>query len=177
MEGRQRRHRAGGMEPGVKEKLNLFGTLFILWLVWSGHYKPLLLTFGVLSCLGVVMLCRRLGILDREGLPLDLTWRTLRYVPWLAKEVVKSNLSLARLILSPRMPINPQIAELQASQKSDLGRVTYANSITLTPSTLTLDVTSDGIVTVHAISRESVDELREGEMDRRVTRVEGESED
>lgn len=157
----------------MKAGLNLFVVLFGMWLVWSGHYTPLLIGFGVASCAGVVLLCQRMGIVDREGLPLDLTWRTLAYVPWLTVQVIKSNVDLARRVLSRKMHISPQIVELEASQKTDLGRVTFANSITLTPSTVTLDATSDGRLVVHAVAREVAEELRRGEMDRRATRVEG----
>ncbi len=157
----------------MKAGLNLFAVLFGMWLVWSGHYTPLLIGFGVVSSAGVVWLCHRMGIVDREGLPLDLTWRTLTYTPWLTIEVIKSNLDLVRRVLTPKMPISPQVFEMQSSQKTDLGRVTYANSITLTPSTVTLEATSEGHFVVHAVAREVADDLRSGEMDRRATRWEG----
>ncbi len=155
--------------------LNLFAVLFGMWLVWSGHYTPLLIGFGVLSCLGVVLLCHRMGIVDREALPLDLTWRTLRYVPWLTLEVIKSNLDLTKRVLRRKVSISPQIIELTSSQSSDLGRVTYANSITLTPSTVTLEATQEGRIVVHALAREVAEDLQRGDMDRRVKQVEGHS--
>lgn len=159
----------------MKAGVSLFAVLFGMWLVWSGHYTPLLIGLGVVSCAGVVLLCHRMGIVDREGLPLDLTWRTLAYVPWLTVEVVKSNLDLVRRVLTAEMPISPEIFEVKTSQKTDLGRVTYANSITLTPSTVTLEATSDGRIVVHAVAREIADDLRGGEMDRRATRWEGDA--
>jgi len=153
--------------------LNLFVVLFGLWLVWSGHYTALLIGFGVLSCMGVVFLCHRMGIVDREALPLDLTWRTLRYVPWLTVEVIKSNLDLTKRVLRRKVSISPQIIELTSSQTSDLGHVTYANSITLTPSTVTLEATQEGRFVVHALAREVAEDLQSGEMDKRVKQVEG----
>ena len=157
----------------MKAGLNLFVVLFGMWLAWSGHYTPMLIGFGVVSCAGVVLLCHRMGIVDREGLPLDLTWRTLSYAPWLTIEVIKSNVDLVRRVLTPSMPISPEIVEIQASQKTDLGRVTFANSITLTPSTVTLEATSEGRIVVHALTKEVADDLRSGEMDRRARRWEG----
>ena len=157
----------------MKAGLNLFAVLFGMWLVWSGHFTPLLIGFGVVSCAGVALLCHRMGIVDHEGLPLDLTWRTLGYAPWLAVEVVKSTLGLARRVLSPSLPISPQIVEMQSTQKTDRGRVTYANSITLTPSTVTIEATSEGRFIVHAVAREVAEDLRRGEMDRRATWWEG----
>ena len=157
----------------MRAALNLLAVLFAMWLIWSGHYTPLLIGLGLASCLGVVLLCLRMGIVDREGLPLDLTWRTLAYVPWLTLEVVKSNVDLTRRVLRRKVSISPQIVELRSTQKSDLGRATFANSITLTPSTVTIDATTDGHFIVHAVAREVADYLLEGEMDRRATRVEG----
>ena len=157
----------------MKAALNLLAVLFGMWLIWSGHYTPLLIGLGMVSCLGVVLLCHRMGIVDREGLPLDLTWRTLRYVPWLTLEVIKSNLDLTRRVLRRRLDISPEILELETTQKSDLGRVTFANSITLTPSTVTIEATSEGRFVVHAVAREVAEDLRAGEMDRRATWVEG----
>ncbi len=160
------------MMGNVRPALNLLVVLFGMWLLWSGHYTTQLIGFGLVSCLGVVLLCWRMGIVDREALPLDLTWRTLRYIPWLTLEVVKSNIDLAKRVLSPRLPISPQLVELQATQKTDLGRITFANSITLTPSTVTIEARRDGRFVVHALAHEIAQDLRNGEMDRRVSRLE-----
>ena len=90
----------------------------------------------------------------------------------LLKEIVLSNIAVARVILDPRLPIHPRILRVEASQKTDVGRVTYANSITLTPGTVTLDV-RDGKLLVHALTTGSAEGLLTGEMDRRVARLEG----
>ncbi len=156
----------------MRTTAGLFVLLFGVWLLWSGHYTPMLIGFGVGSCALVLVLAHRMGIVDSEGFPLHLTPRILRYLPWLAVEVIKSNLELARRVLKPRIPIGPEIVELTASQRTDLGRTTYANSITLTPSTVTIEADSDGAFVVHAISPEAAADLRSGEMDRRVKRME-----
>ena len=158
----------------MRTTAGLFVLLFGTWLLLSGHYTPMLIGFGVFSCALVLGLSHRMGIVDDEGFPLGLTPRILRYLPWLAVEVVKSNLDLARRVLHPRLPISPEIVELTAGQRTDLGRVTYANSITLTPSTVTIEAESDGSFLVHAVSAESADDLRGGEMDRQIRRMEGE---
>ena len=147
----------------------LFGT----WLLWSGLYTPMLLSLGLVSCALVLVLAHRMGIVDEEGFPVRLVPRILRYLPWLTIEVIKSNLELARRVLDPRLPIGPVIVELKSSQRTDLGRATYANSITLTPSTVTIEAESDGAFVVHAISPEAAADLRSGAMDRQVTRIEG----
>jgi len=157
----------------VRHTIALFGLLMGVWLLNSGHYTTLITSFGVASCVLVVLLSRRMGIIDEEGLPLHLLARLPRYLPWLAKEVVKSNLDVARRILSPGRPkVSPRLFDAPTTQHTDLGRVLYANSITLTPGTVSIRVHGTAI-TVHAIADEVADGLLEGEMDRRVTRLDG----
>lgn len=156
----------------MKRALFLFVALYAVWLLLSGHYTATLMTYGALSCAGVVLLVRHLGILDAEALPIHLGLRPLLYGPWLLKEIVLSNLSVARVILHPSLPIHPRILRVDASQKTDVGQVTYANSITLTPGTVTLDV-RDGQLLVHALTDDSAAGLLGGEMDRRVAWLEG----
>ena len=153
--------------------LSLGAVLFAVWLLLSGHYTPFILTLGVTSCALVVTVTLRMDVADREGHPIHLSWRALTYMPWLMIEIVKANIDVAKLILSPDMPITPTLLRVKASQTSDLGQVIYANSITLTPGTISVDV-ANGEILVHALSRDGADALIEGEMDRRVTRMAGE---
>ncbi len=155
----------------MKRALMLFVVLYATWLLLSGHYDATLMAYGVLSCALVVLLVRHLGILDDEVLPIHLGVRPLLYAPWLLKEIVISNFSVARVILDPRLPIHPRILRVEASQKTDVGRVIYANSITLTPGTVTLDVRGNRLL-VHALTTGSAAGLESGEMDRRVSHLE-----
>ncbi len=157
----------------MRSALALSGLLAAIWLLASGHYSPLMLSFGATSCLLVVALSMRMRIVDEEALPVRMIPRALVYSPWLVKEVLLANLDVARRILSPRASISPRIVRVTPSQKTDLGRVLYANSITLTPGTVSILVDASAI-TVHAITREAAESLETGEMDRRVTRLEGE---
>ena len=157
----------------LRTSAGLFVLLFGTWLLLSGHYTSLLIGLGLVSCALVAWIVHRMEIVDDEGFPFHLALRVLRYLPWLTVEVVKSNLDLARRVLTPRMPIAQEMVELKSSQKTDLGRVSYANSITLTPSTVTIEARSDGTLLVHAVSRKAADDLRRGDMDRHVTRMEG----
>ncbi|MEE8196211.1 MAG: Na+/H+ antiporter subunit E [Acidiferrobacterales bacterium] len=152
--------------------ISLALVLFALWLLLSGHYVPLLIGLGALSVLLVVTIALRMDVVDREGHPIHLSPKALLYWPWLAWEIVKSNVDVARRILSPTLPISPTVIRLKASQKSELGKVIYANSITLTPGTVSIDIDGDKIE-VHALTREAAQALRTGDMDRRVTRFEG----
>jgi multicomponent Na+:H+ antiporter subunit E len=160
----------------VKHTIALFVLLMAVWLLNSGHYTILITSFGVGSCLLVVWLSRRMGIVDDEGVPIHLLTRLPRFLPWIAKEVIKSNLDTSRRILSLGWPkVSPRLFDAPTTQHTDLGRVLYANSITLTPGTVSLRVHGNKI-TVHAIADEVADDLLDGEMDRRVTRLEGENE-
>lgn len=156
----------------LKLAIILFFPLLILWLLSSGHYTPLIIGFGVLSCTFVVLLSYRMGIVDSEGVPVHLLVGGLRYFPWLFWQVFMANVDVAKRILSRRINISPRIINVNTSQKTDLGRVIYANSITLTPGTVSILVHGDKI-TVHAIAGEVAEDLEQGEMDRQVTRMEG----
>jgi multicomponent Na+:H+ antiporter subunit E len=153
--------------------LSLGAVLFAVWLLLSGHYTPFITTLGIASCALVVLVTLRMDLADREGHPIHLTWRAPTYWSWLVVEIIKANVDVAKLIISSKTPITPTLLRVKASQTSDLGQVIYANSITLTPGTISVDV-ANGEILVHALSREGADALLEGEMDRRVTRMAGE---
>jgi len=156
----------------MRRAIVLFAALYGTWLLLSGHYTAMLMTYGALSCAAVVAIVAHLGILDEEAVPIHLAPRHLFYLPWLAKEIVLSNLSVAKVILTPSLPIEPRILQVRASQQSEVAQVIYANSITLTPGTVTLDV-RDGQFLVHALTTDSAEGLLSGEMDRRVAALEG----
>lgn len=146
--------------------------LFVFWLLMSGFFTSFLVTVGALSAVGIVMLGHRMDVIDHEGHPIHLGWRALGYWPWLAKEIVKSAWQVSRIIVNPALPISPTLVRAKTSQKTAVGVVTYANSITLTPGTISIDVKPDEIL-VHALTREGAEGLLAGEMDRRVTHFEG----
>jgi len=152
--------------------IGLFVTLLLLWLLSSGHYTTLIISFGVFSCALVVFLSWKMEIIDSEGVPIHLFVRGIIYLPWLIWQIILSNIDVTKRVLRPKVDISPQLIEVETSQKTDLGRVIYANSITLTPGTVSIQVHDDRIL-VHAIAQEVADDLQKGEMDRRVTRMEG----
>ena len=155
----------------MKYSVSLFLVLYAAWFGLSGHRETLLLALGAFSCLAVVALARRMRIVDGEGVPLPITPRIFYYLPWLAWQILLANVHVARRILHPRMPIHPTLVRVRAGQRTDLGRTVYANSITLTPGTLSMRLAGDEIL-VHALTRETREDLLEGSMDRRVTRLE-----
>lgn len=151
--------------------ISLAAVLYLLWLVLSGHYDPLLLVLGAVSCAVVVTVALRMEVVDHESHPIHLTPRLPLYWLWLLWEIIKSNLAVTRLILQPSLDISPTIIRVKGSQKSDFGRVVYANSITLTPGTVSMSL-EDGEIEVHALTEDIAADLQRGAMDRRVTRLE-----
>ncbi len=152
--------------------LSLSGILYALWLLLSGYFEPLLLALGLGSVFVVVFTALRMDVVDHEGHPIHLSWRALLYWPWLAMEIVKSSIQVARTVLKREMAIKPTVFRIRASQVTELGHVLYANSITLTPGTVTLAL-HDGYMDIHALTEEARQGLEDGEMDRRVHSVEG----
>lgn len=147
--------------------LALLIPLVAAWLLWSGIYKPLLLALGLFSCLLTIYIKHRMDYFATEAFAMRFSRRLLGYWLWLAKEVLKSSLDVARIVLSPSLPISPQVVTIKASCKHPVDQAILANSITLTPGTLALDV-HEGEISVHALTRAGADELEKGEMDRRV---------
>ena len=142
------------------------------WLALSGHYTPFLLAVGA-ACVGIVVaLAKRMDILDAEGHPVHLLPAAATYFPWLLIEILKSSWSVTRTILSPTLPISPTMTVIRASQRTNAGLATYANSITLTPGTITVSVRGNEF-TVHALVSDGADDLEAGTMDKRVREFEG----
>lgn len=143
--------------------ISLTLTLFLLWLGLSGHFEMLLLLIGVASILLVVFLAARMEVIDHESHPIHLTTRLFRFWAYLSREIVLANIDVIKRILTPGKSISPQLITLPLPQKSDLGRVIYANAITLTPGTVSVQLNSNTI-TVHALAKETADALATGEM-------------
>lgn len=146
--------------------------LLIFWLALSGHYTAFLISVGVACVIFTVYVARRMNIVDDEGEPIELLVSAPAYWLWLYVEIAKSAWAVTRIILDPKLPISPTFTRVRASQKSTAGIATYANSITLTPGTITTGV-SGNILTVHAIVSDGADDLEAGGMDRRVSQFEG----
>ncbi|MGI9538407.1 MAG: Na+/H+ antiporter subunit E [Desulfocapsaceae bacterium] len=156
----------------MRHALALSILLSAFWLVNSGHYTPLLLTFMLASVASIVALSHYMDMVDGEAQPLTITFTLPIYLLWLAKEVVLANVVVAKCVWQGKKAISPRTIVVTASQKTDLGIVIYANSITLTPGTVSIDL-EDNKILVHALNEESAAGLLSGEMDRRVCRVEG----
>jgi len=151
----------------MRHKISLFVSLFALWCLLSGMFVPMLIGLGIVSCLLVTWIAERKDLVDNESLPPLSHWgRWFSYAIWLLWQIIVCNIDVARRIWRRQMPISPTIIRVPA-RMGPLARVIYANSITLTPGTVSIEVDEDTIE-VHALTRESAQDLQGGEMGRRV---------
>jgi len=142
-------------------------SLYAFWLLLSGYYLPLLLSLGGVSALIVVWILRRMDKADAEPIALRPGLKLMHYIGWLLGQVIIANIDVARRIWNPKLPIQPSWEKLDIKVKSDLEKTVYANSITLTPGTLTTDVKDDHFM-IHNLTPEGMESLRQGEMQRRI---------
>jgi len=157
-------------EASLPAVLLLLLVLAISWLLWSGLYKPLVLGLGAFSCVLSAYMGYRMGFFRNQAL-IGLLPRLPGYWWWLLREIVTSSLDVAKLILTPSLPISPVVVVLEAEAKSEVGQVILGNSITLSPGTVTLDV-HRGQLLVHCLTNEGAQALRNGEANRRAARLE-----
>ena len=156
----------------MRHAISLGLTLFGVWLLLSGHYTVFVTTLGLFSVVLTVAIIMRMETCDHETHPIHLTSRAITYWPWLLWEIAKANIDVAKRVFSAGPNISPTVFKVKSSQKTELGQVIYANSITLTPGTTTMDI-EDGTFVIHTIAREVGADLSTGEMDRRVNQMEG----
>ena len=147
--------------------------LFVLWLLMSGIYdKPLVLGFGVASAIIAVWVALRMDAVDGQHIEFHINVvRFIRYLVWLMIEIAKSNWAVTKLILAPRIKLRQHIFEVPYSQKSPLAQAVFANSITLTPGTITVEV-EPGHFLVHAVNFNESDHEALAEMDRQCSAFE-----
>ncbi len=149
--------------------------MFVFWMLLSGEFHFILIFSGIVSSLFVAYISHDLliGKVDIR-LGTKKAFRFLRYLPWLLRQLVMANLDLAYRTLHPRMPIDPQVVKFDTPLKSDIGIAILANSITLTPGTVTIEANREGEFIAHTISKEEAEALLSGGMQSRVMRIEGE---
>ena len=151
--------------------VSLFLTLAAFWLLNSGHYSLLILLLGLASIILVLVIVHKMDVVDHESQPLYLTRNIFSYYLWLIKEIIKANIVVVKHIWLGNQSISPTLSRIKMSQKTDMGKVIYANSITLTPGTVAIDLIGDEII-VHALLKKDIDSLFAGDMDRRVSLLE-----
>lgn len=146
--------------------------LFSFWLLLSGMFVPFLLAAGFGCAIAIKLFSRRLNAIADESDILELNWeRFIAYCPWLVKEIIVAAWDVSKRILNPRLPISPALVEFVPSQKTDVGLVIHANSITLTPGTISVEA-EPGRFLVHALTEEGALSLAGSEMNRRCAELE-----
>jgi len=138
----------------------------------SGYFKTNLIVFGILSCALVTLISIKLKIYSSNHERIKFNLRLPLYAPWLLKEIVKSNLQVARCILSSNAAIQPQTLRTKPSQKTNTGIAVHANSITLTPGTISVDINEKEIL-VHALTDHTAQGIIDRDIDKQVSKLEG----
>ena len=138
-----------------------------LWWMLSGRLDFLTLSLGLVSAVFSVFLSRRMRHFDGESHPFVLGRWLIRYWIWLTGAIIKANLEVSREVFARPLRISPTWVRLRTQHKSDVGMATLANSITLTPGTISLDVEA-GAISVHALTEAAAEYLQTGDIDHRV---------
>ncbi len=146
-----------GTVGGMRDTAVLFGTLLLFWVMLTGNVKTDSLLVGAMVSLVI-------ALLFQEGLSFFTEFRLtpqsfvagVAFYGFFLKELVKSNLRLAAVVLSPDLPIRPGIVKVRTRLKSRMGRLMLANSISLTPGTLTVEVDDEWLY-VHWVRVEAQD--------------------
>lgn len=146
----------------------LFTALYLFWLLLSGLFTAFLLSAGVGSALVVVWFAQRMAVVDAEGHPTHLALKAVAYWPWLFWQIIKSAWDVSKIILNPKLPISPTLVRFKPGQKTNVGLVLHANSITLTPGTITIEAGPNEFF-VHGLTASAAAGVIDSEMDRRVT--------
>ena len=142
--------------------------LCIFWISLSGYFEPLLLGLGLASVALTVFLAKRMNLIDDESYPFHLFSQLPAFFVYIFNEIVKANIDVVKRILTSKgQSISPQLIEIPVPQESDLGRVIYANSITLTPGTVCVALSKDTL-TIHALTKKAAQDLAEGSMAKKI---------
>ncbi|PWQ93625.1 Na+/H+ antiporter subunit E [Leucothrix arctica] len=149
--------------------------LTLFWLLLSGYWtNPLILALGAASVALATWIAMRIEskyAFKDKGVSILLRQHT--FWPWLSLEIVKSNIAVLKCIWMPKTyPISPIIRQLKMEPESRIARTLYANAITLTPGTVTIEVRDTDIL-IYALLEDAMEDLEEGEMGRRVHKLEG----
>ena len=152
----------------------MFLLLFAFWVLLNGQWTTEIAVVGaVLSGLITLFLWKFMGYsLRREGKLLRRLGRIVRYLGWLVGEILRSAWATMRLIWSPSLQTEPRLTCLRSRLRTVAGRVALADSITLTPGTVTVSIQEDRLL-VHSLDTDFAEGLTDSEMENRLLTVEG----
>ncbi len=129
-------------------------TFIVLWLVWvlvAGFELMEVLLGGIAALILSFIISKHVNYSFGFSIIIQLFKFVFVYIPVFLYKLVIANFDMAYRVLSPKLPINPKIVKVPTDLKSDFSKLVLANSITLTPGTLSLDVEEDGIL-VHWVN-------------------------
>jgi len=155
----------------MRHTISVFILLSFIWVSSSGFFTPLFLFYGLIAVAFVSWLAHRMDVIDHESQPVHLTSKLPAYYWWLLVKIIQGNIDVVKHIWQPKLAISPCTDVVEASQDSDMGKVIYANSITLTPGTVALNL-DGGKIIVHSLTQKALAELQTGDMNRRVKALE-----
>ena len=148
-----------------------FSLLLPFWLLLSGHYDLFHISIGIGCCALISLLSADLLFDSASGATHHLIiGKFLLYIPWLVYQIILANIAVVKLVLSPKLKIDPRVFICKTTLKSDVAKTTYGNSITLTPGTITIDIKDDTLY-VHALAGNFADDLLTGEMEKRISNI------
>lgn len=150
-----------------------FFSVLVFWIMLSGEFSPILLGFAVLYSLIVAYFTHDLFVEKFRGYSIGRFVKFLTYIPWLMWQILVANIQVVRIVLDPRLPIDPDMVSVKSDLKTDLGLTLLGNSITLTPGTVTVDINEEGEFLVHAICKEHKQEIMDKVIEKKVLEIEG----
>lgn len=148
----------------------LFLLLFAVWCLLSGIFDPLFIILGVSCCLFATFIVLRMEVFDNESHPFQLIYLGPLYWTWLAKEMFVSGIRVTRIIWKLEPKLDSGFAWIRTELKSDLGLTIFANSLTLTPGTVCVDLEKTRVY-IHALEQSSLKDIEMGEIEKRVERI------
>ena len=154
----------------IKHFIATYIIVFAFWILLSAHFDAFHVGAGIVCSAIVAYSSHDLLFTGTGNHTLTKIVRFIAYLPWLIYQIVLANIDVAKRALSPRMPIDPRVVTFKTMLKSDVARTALANSITLTPGTVTIDIVDD-VFYVHAIAKEPADDLLKGAMERRIAHI------
>ena len=167
----------------IKRLALQLAVLFAFWLILSGKFEAKYLIFGVVSAALVTFITQDLlqpeekpRKKSRSAPPFKTAWRFFSYFAWLVYEILQANIQVTYLVLHPKLPIDPGLLRFRTRLQSKVGHIVLANSITLTPGTITVDLT-EGTYLVHALVPGAAGSLLEAKMQSRLEAIFGEPEE
>jgi len=148
--------------------IKVFAIIFLFWFILSGITSFFMLSLGLISAIFVSYIINRMDLIDHEiSFHNFISGKLILYLFWLLKEIIVSNIKVCSYIILPNKKIKPEIINIESGQKSDFAHVIYANSITLTPGTVTINVDNDKFA-VHTLDKTFKDALLSGCMQKKV---------